>query len=145
MTELELYDVLNAPRRTKRNIAVIKAQMEKLRVMMLPGAIRYDKDSVQTSPKDPMLIFAEKIDELSREAKSLETIYMQQYKEVEKLTEGLDDTHRDIIKLKYLAEYKAKEIAIELNYSEGTVYKLKREAIKILKEDSKSQKIKFLK
>lgn len=112
---------------------------------MLPSAIRYDKESVQSSPQDPMLIFAEKMDELGREAKSLEMIYMQQYKDVERLVEGLDDTHKDIIKLKYLAEYKAKEIAIELNYSEGTVYKLKREAIKILKDDSKSQKIKFLK
>jgi len=132
MTKAEVHDKLTAPRRTKRKIAVTKAQMERLRVMMLPGAIRYDKENVQTSPQDPMLVFAEKMDELTSDAKQLETLYMQQYKEVETMADTLDDAHRDVIKLGYLAEYKPTEIAIELNYSESTVYKLKREAIKLL-------------
>ena len=132
MTKAEVHDKLTAPRRTKRKIAVTKAQMERLRVMMLPGAIRYDKENVQTSPQDPMLVFAEKMDELTSNAKRLETLYMQQYQEVETMADALDDAHRDVIKLRYLAEYKPTEIAIELNYSESTVYKLKREAIKLL-------------
>ena len=132
MTKAEVHDKLTAPRRTKRKIAVTKAQMERLRVMMLPGAIRYDKENVQTSPQDPMLVFAEKMDELTSNAKQLETLYMQQYQEVETMADTLDDAHRDVIKLRYLAEYKPTEIAIELNYSESTVYKLKREAIKLL-------------
>lgn len=132
MTKAEVHDKLTAPRRIKRKIAVTKAQMERLRVMMLPGAIRYDKDSVQTSPQDPMLVFAEKMDELTRQAKDLELLYMNEYKEVESMAETLDDAHRDVLKLRYLAEYKPVEIAIELNYSESTVYKLKREAIKLL-------------
>lgn len=134
MTKAEVHDKLTAPRRTKRKIAVTKAQMERLRVMMLPGAIRYDKDSVQTSPQDPMLVFAEKMDELTRQAKDLELLYMNEYKEVEAMAETLDDAHRDVIKLRYLAEYRPVEIAIELNYSESTVYKLKREAIKLLED-----------
>jgi RNA polymerase sigma factor (sigma-70 family) len=132
MTKAEVHDKLTAPRRIKRKIAVTKAQMERLRVMMLPGAIRYDKDSIQTSPQDPMLVFAEKMDELTRQAKDLELLYMNEYKEVEAMAETLDDAHRDVLKLRYLAEYKPVEIAIELNYSESTVYKLKREAIKLL-------------
>lgn len=132
MTKAEVHDKLTSPRRTKRQIAVTKAQMEKLRVMMLPGAIRYDKDTVQSSPQDPMLIFAEKMDELLQTAKSLELAYMQQYTEVETMANSLDDAHRDVIKLRYLADYGAPQIAIELNYSESTVYKLKREAIKLL-------------
>ena len=132
MTKAEVHDKLTAPRRTKRKIAVTKAQMERLRVMMLPGAIRYDKDNIQTSPQDPMLVFAEKMDELTSDAKKLELLYMQQYKEVEIMVDKLDDAHRDVLKLRYLAEYRAPEIAIELNYSESTVYKLKREAIKLL-------------
>lgn len=132
MTKAEVHEKLTSPRRTKRQIAVTKAQMEKLRVMMLPGAIRYDKDTVQSSPQDPMLIFAEKMDELLQKAKSLELAYMQQYTEVEAMANSLDDAHRDVIKLRYLADYGAPQIAIELNYSESTVYKLKREAIKLL-------------
>lgn len=132
MTKAEVHEKLTSPRRTKRQIAVTKAQMEKLRVMMLPGAIRYDKDIVQSSPQDPMLIFAEKMDELLQTAKSLELAYMQQYTEVEAMANSLDDAHRDVIKLRYLADYGAPQIAIELNYSESTVYKLKREAIKLL-------------
>ena len=60
----ELYETLNQPKWIKREIDVTKARMEKLRVMMLPGAIRYDKDSVQSTPKDPMLEFAEQLDSL---------------------------------------------------------------------------------
>lgn len=133
MTENELYDILCAPKKTKRKIAVIKAQMEKLRVMMLPGAIRYDLDHVQSSPKDQMLIFAEKIDELGRKATAQEELYMKQYAEVEELIEGLDDTHQDVVRLQYLAECKPREVAEMLSYSESTVYRLKREAIKTLK------------
>ena len=132
MTKAEVHDKLTAPRRTQRKIAVTKAQMERLRVMMLPGAIRYDKDSVQTSPQDPMLEFAEKIDDLTRKKEKLELEYLRQYEEVEQMAELLDETHRAVIKLRYLAEYKPPEIALELNYSESTVYKLKREAIKLL-------------
>lgn len=132
MTKAEVHEILTSPRRTKRQIAVTKAQMEKLRVMMLPGAIRYDKDSVQSSPQDPMLIFAEKLDELMQTVKRLELAYMQQYTVVETLANALDDAHRDVIKLRYLADYGAPQIALELNYSESTVYKLKREAIKLL-------------
>lgn len=132
MTKAEVHEILTSPRRTKRQIAVTKAQMERLRVMMLPGAIRYDKDSVQSSPQDPMLIFAEKLDELMQTAKRLELAYMQQYTAVETLANALDDAHRDVIKLRYLADYGAPQIALELNYSESTVYKLKREAIKLL-------------
>ena len=132
MTKAEVHDILTAPRRTKRRIAVTKAQMERLRVMMLPGAIRYDKENVQSSPTDPMLVFAEKMDELVNDVKQLELQYMQQYEKVEIMADGLDDAHRDVLKLRYLAEYKPPEIALELNYSESTVYKLKREAIKLL-------------
>lgn len=132
MTKAEVHDILTAPRRTKRRIAVTKAQMERLRVMMLPGAIRYDKENVQSSPTDPMLVFAEKMDDLTNDVKQLELQYMQQYEKVELMANGLDDAHRDVLKLRYLAEYKPPEIAVELNYSESTVYKLKREAIKLL-------------
>ena len=132
MTEKELYDVLTAPRRTKRRIEVTKARMEKLRVMMLPGAIRYDKDHVQSSPQDPMLVFAEKMDELNTKAVELEGLYITQCNEVEVLLKALDDDDRHILELTYLAECRPVEIANKLNYAESTVYKLKREAIKTL-------------
>ena len=132
MTRIELYDKLNAPRRTKRNIVVRRAQMEKLRVMMLPGAIRYDKENVQSSPTDPMLVFAEKMDELNTQLKGLESLYMQQYEEVEKLISRLDDKYKGVLTLKYLGDCKADEIAKELSYAESYVHKLKKEAIKIL-------------
>lgn len=132
MTRNELYEILNAPRRTKRNIAVKKVEMEKLRVMMLPGAIRYDTDSVQSSPKDPMLVFAEKMDVLNTQLRALEGLYMQQYEEVEHLISKLDDKYKGVLTLKYLGNCKPEEIANELSYAESYVYKLKKEAIKIL-------------
>ena len=133
MTELELYEILNAPGKTKRNIAVTKVQMEKLRITMLPSAIRYDKDSVQASPKDTMPIFAEKIEKLDKKVKRLEKQYMEQYENAEKLIDRLENKYRGVLKLKYLANCRPKEIAQDLNYAESYVYKLHKDAIKILK------------
>ena len=61
------------------DINVIKAQMENLRLSMLPQGVSYDKDPVQTSPQDPMANFAAKLDELGRELaerqKEYETVF----------------------------------------------------------------------
>ncbi len=144
MVTKQLYKILEAPCDTGRNIAIIKVKMIELERMMLPGAIRYDKDAVQSSPQDPMLAFAEKMDELNRQLEGLESKYINEYQTVEKLIEPLDTKHKGVLTLKYLAGFKPEEIANKLSYAESYVYKLQREAIQILedsKEDSKSQQM----
>ena len=60
-------DFLKRPTRIYGDIVTLQERIENLRVNMLPKAISYNKDRVQTSPQDPMPDFAAKIDELDRE------------------------------------------------------------------------------
>ncbi len=132
MTE-ELKRTLNRPKWLRRDIDVTKAKMEQLRVMMLPGAIRYDKDSVQSSPKDPMLEFAEKIDALERQLKAQEKDYLEAYELAEHTIKSLEEPrYVNILSLRYLAGYDHIRIAKLTGYTEGHVYKLQREAQKKL-------------
>lgn len=147
----ELYNTLNKPKWTKIRIATKQAQIKDLRLMMLPSGIRYDKDSVQSSPKDPMLQFIEKLSDLEEELHKLEKDYTRQYTDVEKLVKTLDDPRlEEIITLRYLVCYEPKEIAAAMGYAESWVHKLHRDAIKelegcfefqenkwVLKKDSK--------
>ena len=45
----------------RREITILRKHEHELRESMLPSAIRYDKDSVSSSPQDPMSKYAEKI------------------------------------------------------------------------------------
>ena len=140
----ELYTLLNKPKWTKIRIATKRAQIEDLHLMMLPSGIRYDKESVQSSPSDPMMKFIEKLSDLESDLKALEKSYTEQYTEVEKLIKKLDDARlEEIVTLRYLVGYDPKDIATAMGYAESWVHKLHRDAIKELeavggyKEDSK--------
>ena len=65
MTEA-VYKLLTKPRKIRGQIKKAEAEMEGLKLSMLPGAIRYDKDKVQASPQDPMAQYAVRLDELER-------------------------------------------------------------------------------
>ena len=139
-----LYMFLNRPRWTKTSIATKKEQIADLHRMMLPGAVRYDTVSVQTSPDDPMAKFAEKLFDLEEDLKKLESNYVRQYSEVEQLICKLDDKRlEEVITLRYLVGKSFEDIASTMDYAESWIYKLHREAIGELeilggfKEDSK--------
>ena len=66
-----VYRVLTKPKRIRAQITKSEAEMQGLRLSMLPGAIRYDKDKIQTSPDDPMTKYAARMDDLTRKITEL--------------------------------------------------------------------------
>lgn len=127
----ELYETLNQPKWIKREIDVTKARMEKLRVMMLPGAIRYDKDSVQSTPKDPMLEFAEQLDSLDHKLKKQQADFEIACQEVKDLLSGLHKQEYEmVLTLRYIDCLSHKDIAHIMGYSVNHIYKLQSKAIK---------------
>ena len=71
-----VYKALTKPKRIRAQIRKAEAEMEGLKLSMLPGAIRYDKDKVQLSPEDPMAKYVVRLDELERKIASLQMDYL---------------------------------------------------------------------
>ena len=76
----EVYEFLTMPKKTKLQIRSKQMQIEDLRLQMLPGAVRYDKDIVQSSPEDPMMKFIVRVDELERDIEGLKQRYVDEQK-----------------------------------------------------------------
>ncbi len=93
------------------------------------GAIRYDKDRVQTSPQDMMC-------EAVTEAVSLENQMNSRHKELmmarryaEQVIELWDDNMARLISIYYLDNGDMSDVARQINCSSRTAYRLKRDAL----------------
>ena len=51
-------------RAARKELWILGQRESDLTLSMLPGAIRYDKDKVESSPEDPMLKFAERLSDI---------------------------------------------------------------------------------
>lgn len=67
----ETYDFLMQIRRKEIIIRRKETQRDELRACLLPGAVRYDRDKVQSTPTDKMSDVMARVDELDREIEQL--------------------------------------------------------------------------
>ena len=126
----EVYDFLTMPRKTKARIRAKQMQIEDLRLMMLPGAIRYDKDSVQSTPEDPMAKYVERLDEIEQEIKRLQQVYLKQQRLIAEAIEELEDEREQIILIgQYVRGESYEEIAAELFLGVDRVFQIRRSAV----------------
>lgn len=129
----KLYQILNRPRFIKGDIRRMNERVEDVRIMMLPSAIRYDTDKIISSPQDPMLKFAERLDDLEQKRNKLMEEYINardvMFKYIDRLT---SETHKDIIQSRFLSEIKFNQIAESLGYSESQIFREYADAIEIL-------------
>ena len=126
----EVYDFLTAPKKTKLKIRAKQMQIEDLRLMMLPGAIRYDKDSVQSSPEDPMMKFIVRVDELETAIKELKKQYVGEQKLISEAIEELEDDREKVVLIgRYVRGESYDEIAAELFLSTDRVFQIHRSAV----------------
>lgn len=137
----KLYDILTKPKNLKSDINRVDERIEDTRLMMLPSAIRYDKDKVMSSPSDPMLKYAERIDELERLKAQLQEQYFEAREILINLIDKLsDDRMKDIIQSRYMMARKFSAIVEGLPLEESQMYRLHARAIEemeiIVKDDS---------
>lgn len=126
----EVYEFLTAPKRTKLKIKSKQMQIEDLRLQMLPGAIRYDKDSVQSSPEDPMMKFIVRVDELERAIEELKLQYVDEQKMIAEAIEQLADEREQVVLIgRYVKTESYDEIAAELFLSVDRVFQIHRSAV----------------
>lgn len=98
------------------------------------GAIQYDKDRVQTSPRDSMpdaiiqmMEFIERLD-----AKHVELV--NEWSRCDELMEYLDDEQRDVIDMYFFQRKSFYQISTIMNYSERTIKSRYLNALEIIGE-----------
>lgn len=135
-----LFVVLTTPKRLKSEIQRLDERIEDTRLMMLPSAIRYDTDKVKSSPSDPMLKFAEKIDELEKKKEKLLPEWLKARDKLFNLIDRLtEDDYKKIIQDRFMNSKKFAQIVEEMPYVERQVYRKYSEAIEELESFVKCQ------
>lgn len=101
----------------KREIVLLEEQEDRLRQSMLPGAIRYDKDNVISSPQDPMSKYAERISDTEERIRKRLDI-LQKYESLAQtiLDKMPTSKYRMLLSLKYIEEQSWKYIADYMGY-----------------------------
>lgn len=130
MTIKEAYNFLNQPRRLE--YAIMKAQMQhdELQSCLLPKAITYDKDKIQTSPGDMMSETASLVLDLERDIRKLYARKAQLIVEINDAISRLDsDTEQMILLGFYVGRLPASRVADLVHYSLRGVYKAKHRAV----------------
>ena len=127
MAELEdTYAFLQQIRRKETEIRRKQLQHDELQSCLLPGAIRYDVDKVQSSPEDPMgKIFAE-LDDLERQIAELNA-------EKAKLIH--------VITVFYIGRRSMRDAARAIDYSSRRAYYFRKQGVIHLDEIRKSANI----
>ena len=99
-------------KRTEERIETLRIQMQSV------GAIRYDKDRVQSSAGDPMIEYIEKLEDLQVREQELRIEYNYAYSQIRERIDGLEDPlFASVLSCRYLDEMQFWEIADKLGYS----------------------------
>lgn len=116
-----------------KDIIVLRERISSLRLSVLPSAIRYDKDPVQTSPSDPMPEYMAKLDELEGQLADRVLEYNQVSAEVyETIIRMPSPDVRMVAAKRYLGGKSWPEIEEECHVSLRTIYRLNRTALRFV-------------
>lgn len=130
MTTSEAYAFLNSIRKIENEIVKLQLQHDELQSCLLPKAITYDGDRVQTSPEDKMLEIASRVIDIEKEIRDLKQRKAKRIVEVNNAIARLDnDTEQVILLGFYVGRLSAYKIADLVHYSVRGVYKAKHRAV----------------
>ena len=129
----QAYAFLNSARVLHWEWLRLKAKHDELESCLLPAAIRYDKDKVQTSPDDPMSKVISEIMELEKEMKLIQFKKSERITEIDRQISYLaSDEQRTALTMRYINRIPVTEIAEAMGYSEPTIYKLMNQGGEII-------------
>jgi len=131
----ETYDFLMQIRRKEIIIRRKEMQRDELRACLLPGAVRYDKDRVQTSPTDTMADVMARVDELDREIEQLKREKAHLVLEISDAIEKLeDDTEKVVLTEFYITRAPMSQVAETIHYSVRRAYYYRKSGVTHLGE-----------
>lgn len=124
----QAFEFLNSVRVLHWQYLRLKAKHDELESCLLPGAIRYDKDKVQTSPEDAMSKVVAEIAELEKEMNRVQLLKSKQIAKIDNAINSLaSDEERTALTMRYINRIPIAEIAEEMGYSEPTIYRFMRQ------------------
>lgn len=119
----QAYIFLNSVRVLHLEWLRLKAKHDELESCLLPAAIRYDKDKVQTSPSDPMSKIVSEVMELESEMKRVQYNKSRQIAKIDKAISSLESAEeRTALSMRYINRVPVAKIAKDMGYSEKRVY-----------------------
>ena len=122
-------------RRKEISIRRKETQRDELRACLLPGAIRYDRDRVQSTPTDKMADVIVRVDELDREIEQLRREKASLVIEISDAIETLeDDNEKTVLTEFYIARAPMTEVADAINYSVRRAYHFRKMGVTHLGE-----------
>ena len=135
MTVSEAYAYLNSIRKTDSEITKLQFQHDELQSCLLPKAITYDGDRVQTSPEDKMSELAGRVVDMEKQIAELRLRKAQLIVDINAAIRMLDNDVEQVILLGfYVGRLPATKIAEIVHYSVPGIYKVKRRAVVHLAE-----------
>ncbi len=137
MTE-ELREFLQRPKMLLRRIEGNNAELENLLSTMLPQAIVYDRDKVQSSPSDPMLNYIERYEEIYNEGMQLLTQYQAACKAVKSLADSLEPEQALVVKRRFLTFEDFDTIGQKIHMSVRNVYRTYNDAVDAMEDQPES-------
>lgn len=129
------YDFLLQIRKIGIIIRRKEAQRDELRACLLPGAIRYDCDRVQTTPEDKMSGVLVRVDELEREIEGLRREKAALIIEISDAIEKLNsEKEKTVLTEFYIAREPMSRVAESIGYSVRQAYRFRGAGIAHLRE-----------
>lgn len=120
----EAYTFLNSARVLHWQWLRLKAKHDELESCLLPAAIRYDKDKVQTSPDDTISRIIAEINELETEMNKIQIHKSKQIEKIDRAINALEaDEERTALSMRFINRTPVTEIAEAMGYAESTIYK----------------------
>lgn len=144
MTTKEIKDYFRQIRREQFEIIHLTEMIKSEEQSLLPSAIRYDREKVQTSPEDVLSKSVAKITELEREyAESLVTLKSNKAN-AEAMLKDLDNPdEREVMRWYYMSfngrhPFTWDDVAVRMAYTKRWILKLHGNAIMHLSEKKSS-------
>lgn len=117
------YNYLNSVRVLHWQWLRLKAKHDELQTCLLPAAIRYDKDKVQTSPEDTMSKIVAEITDLEKKMAIVQHTKSVRIEEIAKVINALEsDEERTALTMRYINRKSVFDIAEAMGYSEKRIY-----------------------
>ena len=132
MTRDEVRAYLRRPRKMESEIRRKEIRIQELRAALLPAAILYESDRVQTSPGDKMSEIMAEVDRLEREIADLQLEKAAAMIKIAKDLDSLPDRHAEALNLIFIARKTEEDTADIMAYSVRHIRRLIGEGLEML-------------
>lgn len=132
----QAYEFLNSVRVLHWQWLRLKAKHDELESCLLPAAIRYDKDKVQSSPEDQISRIVAEINKLEEKMNHVQLAKAAQIDKIDAAISALEsDEERTALTMRYINRLSVGNIAEAMGYSTKRIYQfMDQGGAKIAKE-----------